>query len=186
MDTLLLPLLKCKQPVSDVVWTSPVIPAYATRPLCDDDIFVGHQLMAFANPTRHHHVVFDMQVTSGRYFRTGWNTCIADPAGGERVCYGRVNLKDNFLKGKGEFLGHSASLLQLQFFENNICVAVPFFYSGSAKSRDFQIKVDVARGYDKRKDSLSDTYFTLSMLFNEGGKSLTKWMDKVTKATSNV
>jgi hypothetical protein len=160
---------------------SNVIPACKVRPLPETDSFLGYQLMVFAKKTKKH-VVFDAQVSLEKFIRTGIWTCkhTCDP-NVLPVSAGRMDLKDDFLRGKGDDFGHSVSVLCLTFFEDDVCLVKPMYASG--KQRDFQIIVDVCRGYDykRRTPDAPPAYRTLSFLFNDCGKSLLKWVKEQTK-----
>lgn len=177
MQDLLPPLLKCKPSPCKDIWMSDVIPACKVRPLSATDSFLGYQLMVFAKKTKKH-VVFDAQVSIEKFIRTGTWTCkhTCDP-GVLPVSAGRMDLKDNFLVGKGKKYGLSVSALNLTFFEDDVCLADPMYVP--RKQGDFQIVVYVCRGYDherKMRDRGS-----LAFLFNDCGKSLLKFVKERTK-----
>ena len=180
MQKLLPPLLKCKPSPCKDIWMSNVIPACKVRPLHKTDSFLGYQLMVFAKKTKKH-VVFDAQVSIEKFIRTGTWTCkhTCDPVV-LPVSAGRMDVKDDFLTGEGEKFGHSVSVLCLTFFENDVCLVKPLYASG--KQGDFQIVVDVCRGYDhKRMSDHPYAYRSLSFLFNDCGKSLLEWVKEQTK-----
>lgn len=181
MKDLLPPHLKCKSRDPNI-WVSDVIPAFKVRPMNQkDNLFAGCCLMIFAKKTKKH-VVFDAQVDLDIFHRTGNFSCIraCENDGMQTICSGRLNFKDNFLEGHGDFLGDAVSLLRLQFFEDGVCWAYPSFRSG--KQDDFQILIDIVRGYDhkKRVPDEPPAYNTISYLFNECGKSLLKFVEKMT------
>lgn len=173
MVKLLFPEMECKSSSDGDIWTSNVIPAFVVRPMPQGNDFMGYQLVILAKRTKKH-VVFDAQVMYGRYIRTGDWKCRASSDRSEIVAAGRLNRKDNFLKGSGDDYGRSVSALELQFFENDVCRVVPSFRAGSQCA--FQIVVGIARGRDASRHELREAYFSLSMLFNECGKSLLKWL----------
>lgn len=178
MKMLLPPLLKCKPSPCECIWTSQVIPACKVRPLPKTNSFLGYQLMVFAKKTKKH-VVFDAQVDLDIFHRTGTFSCVraCENDGMQTICSGRLDLKDNFL----EDFGGAVSLLRLQFFEDGVCWASPSFRTG--KQGDFQILVDIARGYDhkRRVPDEPPSCITISYLFNECGKSLMKFIKEQTK-----
>ena len=180
MENLLPPFLKCKPSPCKEIWMSNVIPACKVRPLPETDSFLGYQLMVFAKKTKKH-VVFDAQVSIESFIRTGTWTCMhACEPRVLPVSAGRMNLKDDFLTGKGENFGCSVAALTLTFFEDDACLVGPIYASG--KQRDFPIVVDVCRGYDYkgRTPDAPPAYRTLSFLFNDCGKSLMKWVKEHT------
>lgn len=179
MQKLLPPLIKCKPSPCKAIWSSKVIPACKVRPLPKTDSFLGYQLMVFAKKTKKH-VVFDAQIDLDIFHRTGNSSCIRTCEDGDRqtICSGRLNLKDNFLKGTGEQYGYSVNSISMKFFEDRVCQAIPYLVAGPQD--DFPICVSVARGRDSGHNPM-DTYFSLSYLFNECGKSLLKFIQEQTK-----
>ena len=177
MKDLLPPHLKCKSRDPNI-WVSNVIPAFKVRPMNQrDNLFAGYVLMVFAKKTKKH-VVYDAQITQGMFKRTGLFTCepTCDSALGY-VCAGRLNCKDNFLKGNGEQYGYSVNSLSLGFYEDDRCECVPYMVAGP--QGDFQTVVQVARGYDGKTAPKSVAYATISYVFNDCGKSLKKWVEGV-------
>ena len=179
MKNLLPPQLKCKPSPCECIWTSQVIPACKVRPLPKTNSFLGYQLMVFAKKTKKH-VVFDAQVDLDIFHRTGNFSCVraCENDGMQTICAGRLDLKDNFLNGKGEQYGYSVNTISMKFFEDGVCQVVPYMVAGPQD--EFQIYVSVSRGRDHGHDPM-DTYFSLSYLFNECGKSLLKFVQEQTK-----
>ena len=176
MQKLLPPLLKCRPSPCKVIWSSKVIPACKVRPLPKTDSFLGYQLMVFAKKTKKH-VVFDAQIDLDIFHRTGNFSCIrACENDFQTICAGRLNLKDNFLKGTGDD-GDSVGVLSLLFYENGICEAIPGFMTG--KQVDFQIQAYIARGHDFSQKVID--CFNIQYFFNECGKSLLKFIQEQTK-----
>ena len=177
MQKLLPPLLKCKPSPCKAIWSSKVIPACKVRPLAKTDSFLGYQLMVFAKKTKKH-VVFDAQIDLDIFCRTGNFSCVRTCEDSDRqiICSGRLNLKDNFLKGNREDRD-SVDVLSLLFYENGICEAIPGFMTG--KQVDFQIQAYIARGHDFCKKALD--CFNIQYFFNECGKSLLKFVQEQTK-----
>ena len=177
MKNLLPPQLKCKPSPCEGIWTSKVIPACKVCPLPKTDSFLGYQLMVFAKKTKKH-VVFDAQVDLDIFHRTGKYSCIRTCEDSDRqtICSGRLNLKDNFLKGNGDD-GDSVGVLSLLFYENGICEAIPGFMTG--EQVDFQVQVYIARGRDFSQKAID--CFNIQYFFNECGKSLLKFIQEQTK-----